>query len=67
MPMADGGAEHGILTEAWSPIGRGRGFLEDQTITRLAAEKQRSPAQVVLRWHMQLENIAIPKSGLHPR
>jgi diketogulonate reductase-like aldo/keto reductase len=55
-------AEHGILTEAWSPIGRGRGLLEDQTIIRLAAEKQRSPAQVVLRWHMQLGNIAIPKS-----
>ena len=55
-------AEHGILTEAWSPIGRGRGLLEDQTIIRLAAEKQRSSAQVVLRWHMQLGNIAIPKS-----
>jgi diketogulonate reductase-like aldo/keto reductase len=54
-------AEHGILTEAWSPIGRGRGLLEDQTIIRLAAEKQRSRAQVVLRWHMQLGNIAIPK------
>jgi diketogulonate reductase-like aldo/keto reductase len=55
-------AEHGILTEAWSPIGQGQGLLEDQTIIRLAARKKRSPAQVVLRWHMQLGNIAIPKS-----
>jgi hypothetical protein len=55
-------AEHGMLTESWSPIGRGQGLLEDQTIIRLAAQKQKSPAQVVLRWHMQLGNIAIPKS-----
>jgi diketogulonate reductase-like aldo/keto reductase len=55
-------AEHGILTEAWSPIGRDRGLLEDQAIIHLAAQKERSPAQVVLRWHMQLGNIAIPKS-----
>lgn len=55
-------AEHGILTEAWSPIGQGQGLLEDQTIVQLAAQKERSPAQVVLRWHMQLGNIAIPKS-----
>jgi 2,5-diketo-D-gluconate reductase A len=55
-------AEHGILTEAWSPIGQGQGLLDDQTISKLAAQKERSPAQVVLRWHMQLGNIAIPKS-----
>ena len=55
-------AEHGILTEAWAPIGQGQGLLEDETIVRLAARKGRSPAQVVLRWHIQLGNIAIPKS-----
>jgi 2,5-diketo-D-gluconate reductase A len=55
-------AEHGILTEAWAPIGQGQGLLEDETIVRLAARKGRSPAQVVLRWHVQLGNIAIPKS-----
>jgi diketogulonate reductase-like aldo/keto reductase len=55
-------AGHGILTEAWSPLGGGRGLLEDQAIIDLAARKERSPAQVVLRWHMQLGNIAIPKS-----
>ena len=55
-------AAHGILTEAWAPIGQGQGLLTDETIVRLAARKGRSPAQVVLRWHMQLGNIAIPKS-----
>jgi 2,5-diketo-D-gluconate reductase A len=55
-------AAHGILTEAWAPIGQGQGLLADETIVRLAAQKKRSPAQVVLRWHIQLGNIAIPKS-----
>jgi 2,5-diketo-D-gluconate reductase A len=55
-------AAHGILTEAWAPIGQGQGLLTDETIVRLATRKGRSPAQVVLRWHMQLGNIAIPKS-----
>jgi 2,5-diketo-D-gluconate reductase A len=55
-------AANGILTEAWAPIGQGQGLLADETIVRLAARKRRSPAQVVLRWHMQLGNIAIPKS-----
>jgi 2,5-diketo-D-gluconate reductase A len=54
--------QHGILTEAWAPIGQGQGLLHDRTIIRLAARKGRSPAQVVLRWHMQLGNIAIPRS-----
>jgi 2,5-diketo-D-gluconate reductase A len=55
-------AEHGIATEAWSPIGRGTDLLEDSTITALAAKYDRSPAQVVLRWHLQLGNVVIPKS-----
>lgn len=55
-------AAHGILTEAWAPIGQGQGLLADETIVALAARKGRSPAQVVLRWHVQLGNIAIPKS-----
>jgi 2,5-diketo-D-gluconate reductase A len=55
-------AANGILTEAWAPIGQGQGLLADETIVRLAARKGRSPAQVVLRWHIQLGNIAIPKS-----
>ncbi|WP_442942873.1 aldo/keto reductase [Nocardia sp. NBC_01503] len=54
-------AEHGIITEAWSPLGRGA-ELEDSTIVAIAEETSRTPAQVILRWHMQLGNVAIPKS-----
>ncbi|QEV55617.1 aldo/keto reductase [Streptomyces platensis] len=55
-------ARHNIVTEAWSPIGQGRGLLEDPTLVKLAAKHGKSPAQVVLRWHVQLGNVAIPKS-----
>jgi 2,5-diketo-D-gluconate reductase A len=55
------GAEHGIATEAWSPIAQG-GVLTDPTITAIADRLGRSPAQVVLRWHLQLGNIVFPKS-----
>ncbi|PWJ49581.1 Aldo/keto reductase [Quadrisphaera granulorum] len=55
-------AEHGIATEAWSPIGQGKGVLEDETIGKIAAAHGKEPAQVVLRWHLQLGNILIPKS-----
>jgi 2,5-diketo-D-gluconate reductase A len=54
-------AEHGIATEAWSPIARG-GVLEDATITDLANRYGKTSAQVVLRWHIQLGNIVFPKS-----
>jgi diketogulonate reductase-like aldo/keto reductase len=55
-------AEHGIATEAWSPLGSGKGLLDDPEIVALAAKHSRTPAQVVLRWHIQLGNIVIPKS-----
>lgn len=55
-------AEHGILTEAWSPIGQGKGLLDDPTLAELAQAKGKTPAQVVLRWHVQLGNVVIPKS-----
>lgn len=55
-------AEHGIATEAWSPLGQGRGLLNDPALARIAAAHDRSPAQIVLRWHLQSGNIAIPKS-----
>ena len=55
-------AEHGIATEAWGPLGQGKGLLEDPVLARLAAKHGRTPAQVVLRWHLQLGNIVIPKS-----
>lgn len=54
-----------IRTEAWSPIGQGKGLLADPVVTGLAQQTGRSPAQVVLRWHIQLGNVAIPKS-VHP-
>ena len=54
--------ELGIVTEAWSPLGQGRGLLDDPTLARIAEKHQRSTAQVVLRWHLQLGNVVIPKS-----
>jgi 2,5-diketo-D-gluconate reductase A len=55
-------AEHGILTESWGPLGQGKGLLEDPNIVEVARRKDRTPAQVVLRWHVQLGCIVIPKS-----
>jgi 2,5-diketo-D-gluconate reductase A len=54
-------AEHGIVTEAWSPLARG-GLLQDPAITQLAQKYGRTPAQVILRWHLQIGNVVIPKS-----
>jgi 2,5-diketo-D-gluconate reductase A len=54
-------AEHGVATEAYSPLAQG-GVLEDETIATIAAHHDRSPAQTILRWHLQLGNIVIPKS-----
>ncbi|MEU6382794.1 aldo/keto reductase [Streptomyces bauhiniae] len=58
----DFNAEHGIATEAWSPLGQGKGLLEVPAIVAIARKHGRTPAQVVLRWHIQLGNIVIPKS-----
>ncbi|NJP49842.1 aldo/keto reductase [Streptomyces sp. SBST2-5] len=55
-------AERGIATEAWSPLGQGKGLLEVPAIVAIARKHERTPAQVVLRWHLQLGNIVIPKS-----
>ncbi|MFF7362144.1 aldo/keto reductase [Streptomyces sp. NPDC008125] len=55
-------AKHGIATEAWSPLGSGRGLLEVPTVVAVAQKHGRTPAQVVLRWHLQLGNVVIPKS-----
>ncbi len=55
------GEEHGIVTEAWSPIAQG-GVLNDPTITRIAEKVSKTPAQVVLRWHIQRGDIVFPKS-----
>ena len=55
-------AEHGIVTEAWSPLGRNNGLLDDPVLTSLAEKYGKTPAQIVLRWHVQLGNVTIPKS-----
>jgi 2,5-diketo-D-gluconate reductase A len=55
------GEDHGILTEAWSPIAQG-GVLEDPVITQIATRLERTAAQVVLRWHLQRGSIVFPKS-----
>ncbi len=52
---------HGIATEAWSPIAKGQ-ILDEETISSLAAKYGKSPAQLILRWHLQLDNIVFPKS-----
>jgi 2,5-diketo-D-gluconate reductase A len=54
-------ARNAIATEAWSPIAQGA-VLEDRVINELAASYRRTPAQIVLRWHIQVGNIVIPKS-----
>ncbi|MEV1048114.1 aldo/keto reductase [Streptomyces sp. NPDC049916] len=54
-------AEHGIATEAWSPLAQGALLTEDALVS-IAERHGKTPAQAVLRWHLQLGNIVIPKS-----
>lgn len=56
-------ASKGIITEAWSPLGRGKGLLDEPLITAIAASHDATPAQVVLAWHMARGVIPIPKSS----
>lgn len=51
----------GIQTEAWSPLGQGL-VLKDPLITNIATKHQRTPSQIVLKWHLQVGNVTIPKS-----
>ena len=60
-------SEHGIATEAWAPLGKGGELLSDPVITSVAERHERTPAQVVLRWHLQLGNIVIPKTATPER
>lgn len=65
LPQAELRAAHerlSIRTEAWSPLARGR-LLADATLTRIAAKHGRSPAQVVLAWHVAQGTIVIPKAS----
>jgi 2,5-diketo-D-gluconate reductase A len=54
-------AEHGIVTQSWSPLGRG-GLLTDGALAALARKHGKTPAQIVLRWHLDSGLIVIPKS-----
>ena len=60
------GADHGIVTEAWSPIARGA-VLDDAVIVEIGQRLQRTPAQVTLRWHLQRGDIVFPKSVTRAR
>lgn len=65
LPQAELRAVHarlGIATEAWSPLGQGKELLTLPAVTEIADKHGRSAAQVVLRWHLQLGNVVIPKS-----
>jgi 2,5-diketo-D-gluconate reductase A len=54
-------AEHGVATEAWSPLGQGE-LLDEREIVEIAAAHERTAAQAIIRWHLQLGNVVIPKS-----
>ena len=54
-------ADRGILTEAWSPLAQGE-VLDDPVIVEIAEAHGKTPGQVVIRWHLQLGNVVIPKS-----
>lgn len=56
-------AAHGIVTESWSPLGAGGDLLTQPKIVDLARRRSKTPAQIVLRWHVQLGLIPIPKSS----
>jgi 2,5-diketo-D-gluconate reductase A len=62
------GAAHGIATEAWGPLGQGKyPLLELPLIVSIAGAHDKSPAQVVLRWHVQQRHIVFPKSNSRAR
>jgi 2,5-diketo-D-gluconate reductase A len=54
-------ADRGIITEAWSPLAQGA-VLDDPAITEIAEAHGKTPGQVVIRWHLQIGNVVIPKS-----
>ncbi|MEO8458847.1 MAG: aldo/keto reductase [Chloroflexota bacterium] len=59
--------QRGILTQAWTPIGKGSALLEEPAVVAIARLLERSPAQIVLRWHLQLGVLPIPKSATPSR
>lgn len=59
--------EHGIATEAWSPLGRGHGILDDPVVEQIATAHGVGPGSVVLAWHHALGAIPLPKASSHKR
>jgi diketogulonate reductase-like aldo/keto reductase len=59
-------AELGIITEAWSPLARGE-MLDDPALVAIAGAHARTPAQALVRWHLQIGNVVIPKSVTRSR
>lgn len=55
--------EHGIITEAWSPIGRAKDVVQEPVIVEIAAAHGITPVQAVLAWHVARETVAIPKAS----
>lgn len=55
--------EHGIVTQSWSPIGRANHLLNDKTVTTIAKRLNKTIAQIILRWHIQLGALPLPKSA----
>src|SRR5690625_2786123 len=60
-------AENNIQTESWSPIARANKVFYNETIQKIAAQHDKTPSQVILRWHHQLRSIPIPKSASKER
>ncbi|MGL9726797.1 aldo/keto reductase [Enterococcus sp. DIV0756] len=60
--MVKADKDRGIITEAWSPLGRGSDALKEAVITELAEKYGKTPAQIILRWHAQRGIVPIPKS-----
>ncbi|MFP5314639.1 2,5-diketo-D-gluconate reductase A [Arthrobacter subterraneus] len=60
-------ADKGILHESWSPLGSGKGLLEDPVLAGIAEKRGATPAQVVLAWHLALGLVVIPKSVTESR
>ena len=59
-------AAHGVATEAWSPLARGR-FDENAEVVAIANKHGKSPAQIIIRWHLELGNLVIPKTATESR
>jgi len=59
--------QRGILTQAWTPIGKGTALLAEPQVVAAAEKHNRTPAQIVLRWHLQQDVLPIPKSATPSR